>query len=152
MAAWGLGYERLAELNPAVIMLSSNLTGQYGPLASFAGYGNLGAALAGFYGLAGWPDRSPSGPFGAYTDYTSTHFMQATLLAALDHRRRTGEGQHIDLAQAEAAMYFLAPALLDAAATGRIAERLGNADPEMAPPRCVPVPRRRSMDRHCLRH
>ena len=133
MAGWGLGYDRLAELNPGIIMLSSNLTGQYGPLAMFAGYGNLGAALAGFYGLAGWPDRPPSGPFGAYTDYTSTHFMQAAVLAALDHRRRTGEGQHIDLAQAEAAMHFLSPALLDASATGRIAERLGNADPEMAP-------------------
>ncbi len=133
MAGWGLGYERLSSINPGIIMLSSNLTGQHGPLATFAGYGNLGAALSGFYGLAGWPDRPPSGPFGAYTDYTSTHFMQAIVLAALDHRRRTGEGQHIDLAQAEAAMQFLSPAVLDASATGRVAERLGNADPELAP-------------------
>jgi crotonobetainyl-CoA:carnitine CoA-transferase CaiB-like acyl-CoA transferase len=133
MKAWGLDYDELRKINPKLIMFSSNLTGQYGPLATFAGYGNLGAALAGFYGLAGWPDRAPSGPFGAYTDYTSTHFMLATIAAAVDHRRRTGEGQHIDLAQAEAAMHFLAPALLDCSATGRVATRLGNADPEMAP-------------------
>lgn len=133
MKAWGLGYEDLCAVNPEIIMLSSNLTGQYGPMANFAGYGNLGAAFAGFYELAGWPDRAPSGPFGAYTDYTSTHFMQAAVLAAVDHRRRTGEGQYIDLAQAEAAMHFLAPAILDYSATGRIATRLGNSDPEMAP-------------------
>ena len=133
MRRWGLDYDQLRQINPGLIMLSSNLTGQYGPMATFAGYGNLGAALAGFYGLAGWPDRTPSGPFGAYTDYTSTHFMLATVLAAVDHRRRTGEGQHIDLAQAEAAIHFLAPALLDCSATGRVATRLGNADPELAP-------------------
>ena len=35
----------------------------------FAGYGNLAAAIAGFYTITGWPDREPAGPFGAYTDY-----------------------------------------------------------------------------------
>jgi benzylsuccinate CoA-transferase BbsF subunit len=133
MTAWGLGYEDLCRIKPDVIMLSTCLAGQTGPLARFAGYGNLGAAFAGFYGLAGWPDRPPAGPFGAYTDYTSTHFVAATVLAAIDHRRRTGEGQHIDLAQSEAAQHFLTPALLDCSANGRIMERAGNRDPHMAP-------------------
>lgn len=133
MQAWGLDYEGLREINPELVMLSTSLTGQFGPLTNFAGYGNLGAALSGFYGLAGWSDRAPSGPFGAYTDYTSTHLMLATLLAAVDHQRRTGEGQHIDLAQAEAAIHFISPALLDVAGTGRVAQRAGNRDPEMAP-------------------
>jgi len=133
MNSWGLSWDKVRELNPRLIMLSTCLTGQSGPTANFAGYGNLGAALSGFYGLAGWPDRAPSGPFGAYTDYTSTHFMLATLLAALDKQRRTGSGEHIDLAQTEAALHFIAPALIEASATGRVAAATGNDDPDMSP-------------------
>ena len=139
MPKWGLDYDNLRKIKPDVIMLSTCLAGQTGPLALFAGYGNLGAAFAGFYGLAGWPDRPPAGPFGAYTDYTSTHFVAATLLAAIDHRRRTGQGQHIDLAQSEAAQHFLTPALLDYSANGRVMERAGNRDPHMAPHGVYPV-------------
>ncbi|MFT7597921.1 MAG: crotonobetainyl-CoA:carnitine CoA-transferase CaiB-like acyl-CoA transferase [Acidimicrobiales bacterium] len=133
MPKWGLDYESLRKINPEIIMVSTCLAGQTGPLANFAGYGNLGAALAGFYGLAGWPDRAPAGPFGAYSDYTSTHFLAATMLAAIDHRRRTGEGQYIDLAQSEAAQHFLSPALLEVTANNRVMERDGNRDPHMVP-------------------
>ncbi|MCC6436687.1 MAG: CoA transferase [Acidimicrobiales bacterium] len=133
MRGWQLDYEHLRAVNPSIVMVSTCLTGQDGPMASFAGYGNLAAALAGFYGLAGWPDRFPAGPFGAYTDYTSTHLVLAATLAALDHRRRTGEGQHVDVAQAEAALHFLTPALLDHTVNGHLAVRAGNTDLELAP-------------------
>ena len=114
-------------------MVSTCLTGQDGPLSTFAGYGNLAAALVGFHGLAGWSDRAPAGPFGAYTDYTSTHLVLVALLAAVEHQRRTGEGQHVDVAQAEAALHYLTPAVLDWTANGRVATRDGNRDPEMTP-------------------
>jgi crotonobetainyl-CoA:carnitine CoA-transferase CaiB-like acyl-CoA transferase len=133
MKGWGLDYAALREIKPEIIMLSTCLTGQDGPLLNFAGYGNLGAALAGFYGLAGWPDRDPAGPYGAYTDYTSTHFLLATLLAALDHRRRTGEGQHLDVAQSEAAIAFLSPAILEYTVNGNVLTRMGNEDPQLWP-------------------
>ncbi|MDA3040550.1 MAG: CoA transferase, partial [Actinomycetota bacterium] len=133
MRGWGLAYEDLAKINPSIIMISTCLTGQTGPLAGLAGYGNLGAALAGFYGLGRWPDRPPAGPFGAYTDYTSTHFMATAVLAALDHRRFTGEGQYLDMSQAEAAMQFLVPELLAAAVSGSGPEPIGNDDPAIAP-------------------
>jgi benzylsuccinate CoA-transferase BbsF subunit len=133
MEAWGLHYEALREIKPEIIMVSTCLCGQDGPLRNFAGYGNLGAALAGFYGLAGWPDRDPAGPFGAYTDYTSTHFILATLLAALDHRRRTGEGQHLDVAQSEAAIAFLSPAILEYTVNGNVWSRNGNDDAQLWP-------------------
>src|SRR5262249_9420342 len=55
------------------------------------------------------------------------------LLAALDHHRRTGEGQYIDQSQAEASLHFLAPAILDYTANGRIQGRVGNVDGEDAP-------------------
>ena len=133
MKSFGLDYESLRKVNPDIIMLSTCLMGQTGPLASFAGYGNLAAAITGFYEVTGWPDREPAGPFGAYTDYIAPRYNAIAVLAALDHRRRTGEGQHIDLSQAEAALHFLAPAVLEYTANGRIWQRNGNADPHCAP-------------------
>jgi len=139
MKAFGLDYESLKAINPDVIMLSTCLMGQTGPLAMFAGYGNLAAAIAGFYSICGWKDREPAGPFGAYTDYIAPRYNAVALLAALDHKRRTGEGQHIDLAQAEAAMHFLTPAILDYAANGRVQMGLGNRDLNFAPHGVYPV-------------
>ena len=105
--AWGSTTPSLRAVKPDLIMLSTCLMGQTGPLASFAGFGNLAAAISGFCNLCGWPDRAPAGPFGAYTDYVAPRFTAAAILAALDHRRRTGEGQYIDVSQAEASMHFL---------------------------------------------
>jgi benzylsuccinate CoA-transferase BbsF subunit len=133
MKGWGLDYARLRELNPNLVMLSSCLFGQTGPLAEFAGYGTMAAALSGFFGITGWPDRAPCGPFGAYSDYISPRFSTAALVAALDHRRRTGEGQYLDFAQAEAAIHALAPALLSWTATGVIPQRRGNDDAHHRP-------------------
>ena len=61
IGAWGLDYASLREIKPDVIMLSSCLMGQSGPLSTYAGWGFMAAALAGFYGLTGWPDRAPAG-------------------------------------------------------------------------------------------
>jgi len=133
MRAWGLDYQSLRKVKPDLIMLSSCLMGQSGPMSSFVGFGNMAAAVAGFYHLCGWPDRPPSGPFGAYTDYIAPRFGAIAVLAALDYRRRTGIGQYIDQSQAESALHFLSPALLDCAANGRIEQGVGNADPNYAP-------------------
>ncbi|MDP9237011.1 MAG: CoA transferase [Chloroflexota bacterium] len=133
MRAWGLDYVSLRKVKPDVIMLSSCLMGQSGPLSAYAGFGFMAAALAGFYGLTGWPDRAPAGPYLAYTDTIAPRFTVAAILAALDHRRRTGEGQYIDLSQLESSLHFLAPALLDYSVNGRVQTRDGNRDPQMAP-------------------
>ena len=132
-ASLGLDYERLHDLRPGLIMMSSCLFGQTGPLRRYAGFGTMGASLSGFFHLTGWPDRPPCGPFGAYSDYPSPRFALCAVLAALDHRDRTGEGQYLDFAQAEACVHFLSPALLDHAVNGHEWTRNGNADPEMAP-------------------
>lgn len=133
MRNWGLDYEALRQVKPDIIMLSTCLMGQTGPMAQFAGYGNLAAAISGFYNLAGWPDRPPAGPFLAYTDTVAPRFTAATILAALEYRRRTGKGQYIDQSQAESAMHFISPALLDYTVNGRIQDRMGNRDAIMAP-------------------
>ncbi len=139
MKAWGLGYQDLKAVNPDIIMASSCLFGLTGPLSSLAGFGTMGAALSGFYEVTGWPDRDPAGCFGAYTDYISPRFLSSAILAAVDHRDRTGEGQYIDLSQAEASISFLAPAVLDYTVNGRQAGRPGNRHPAMAPHAVFPV-------------
>jgi benzylsuccinate CoA-transferase BbsF subunit len=128
MHNWGVGYESLRTVNPGLVMLSTTLMGQSGPLADYAGFGNLAAAMAGFYELTGWPDRSPAGPFVAYTDYVSPRFAVAAVLAALDWRRRTGIGQHLDLSQAEASIHFLGAAIAQFATDGVGPTRVGNSD------------------------
>jgi crotonobetainyl-CoA:carnitine CoA-transferase CaiB-like acyl-CoA transferase len=132
-AGLGIDYERLRELNPDIVMMSSCLFGQSGPLERYAGFGTMGASLSGFFHLTGWPDRPPCGPFGAYSDYMSPRFAFCALLAAIDHKRRTGEGQYLDFAQAEAASHFLSPVLLEYSVNGHAATRNGNADVNMVP-------------------
>ena len=137
MATWGLDPAALSDLHPGIVVLSNCLFGQTGPLARLPGFGTMAAALAGFSALTGWPDRPPAGT-AAYTDYVAPRFALAVLLAALDHRRRTGEGQHIDFAQLEAALHTLSPVILDYTVNGRVAERDGNRDPDLRPHTVVP--------------
>ncbi|MGA2410870.1 MAG: CoA transferase [Candidatus Binataceae bacterium] len=133
MRAWGLDYEALRAIKPEIIMVSSCLMGQTGPFSRFAGYGNLAAAMCGFGNLCGWDDRPPAGPYGSYTDCVAPRFTIASILAALDYRRRTGLGQYIELSQAEASMHFLAPALLDFSCNGNVLAPMGNRDRGCAP-------------------
>lgn len=133
MRNFGLTYDELRKVKPDLVMASTCLMGQSGPHAELAGYGTMGSAMSGFFGITGWPDRAPSGPFGAYTDYVAPKIMLPALLAAIEHHRRTGEGQYVDLAQTEASMQLLAPALLDYSVNGRVMERRGNDDEGFAP-------------------
>ena len=133
MAAWGIDYESIRERKPDIIMASSCLMGQTGPLRLLAGYGTMAAAISGFFYPVGWTDRDPTGPYSAYTDYTSPRWLVASVMGALEHKRRTGEGQYVDLSQSEAALHLMGPALLDYNINGRIAERVGNRDLVHAP-------------------
>jgi crotonobetainyl-CoA:carnitine CoA-transferase CaiB-like acyl-CoA transferase len=132
----GLGYDEVRKLNPGLIMVSTCLMGQTGPAAGLAGYGYHAAAIAGFYETTGWPDLPPEGPWVAYTDTIAPRFVSVLLAAALDHKRRTGEGSYLDVAQIETALHFLAPEVLDMQVNGYSATRLGNRSPHAAPQSC----------------
>jgi crotonobetainyl-CoA:carnitine CoA-transferase CaiB-like acyl-CoA transferase len=139
MAAWGIDYQSIKQRRPDIVMASSCLMGQTGPLAMLAGFGTMAAAISGFFYPVGWPDRAPCGPLGAYTDYTSPRWLVAAVMGALEHRRATGEGQYVDLSQAESALHLLTPALLDHTVNGRIWERAGNRDLVYAPQGAYPT-------------
>jgi crotonobetainyl-CoA:carnitine CoA-transferase CaiB-like acyl-CoA transferase len=133
MEKFGLDYPRLKAVNPRLIMLSSSLMGQTGPMAQQTGFGNIGAAFSGLQRIVGERDELPIGPFGPYTDYVAPRFALLALLAALDRQRRTGEGCYLDISQAEATVSMIAPLILDYEANGRIAEAKGNRDDDIAP-------------------
>ncbi len=139
MRAWQLDYEHLRRVKPELIMLSSCLNGQDGHEAMLAGFGTMGASLAGFGHLTGWQDRAPCGPFGAYSDYVSPRFATCAVLAALEHRRRTGEGQYIDCSQVEASIQMIGSAMLDYQVNERVPRAEGNGHRSYAPSGVYPV-------------
>ena len=133
MRGWGLGYSDVRELLPSVIYFSTCQQGQTGPHASYAGFGQLAGSLSGFYYLTGWPDRDPAGPYGAYSDFINPPNAAAAVVAALEFRRRTGRGQHLDLSQYECATHYLAPFIMEHLTNGAKLERRGNDDDRHAP-------------------
>ena len=133
MESWGLGYQQLKEANPHIVMFSASMLGRGGPLERQPGFGPVLSSLAGLTHITGWPDRDPVNPYGAYTDFIIPRFAVASILAALEYTRRTGEGVHLDMSQLEASIHFSAPFLLDYAVNGREQGRMGNRDPGGAP-------------------
>ena len=133
VARLGLGPETLRAESPGLIVLSSCNQGQTGPHAFHPGYGSQLSALAGFVQLLGEADSTPVLLYGPYIDYIAVGYGAIAVLAALERRRRTGQGCIIDLSQYEAGLQFLTPSILEFASTGRIPGRAGNADRVAAP-------------------
>jgi benzylsuccinate CoA-transferase BbsF subunit len=133
MERLGLGYDDLKQINPGIIMFSTSMLGRGGPYDSQPGFGAVMASLSGLTNITGWSDRSPVNPYGAYTDYVVARFGVTAVLAALDYRKRTGQGLHLDMSQMEASLQLSAPILLDWAANGREPQRMGNRHAWAAP-------------------
>jgi benzylsuccinate CoA-transferase BbsF subunit len=127
----GYGYQYAKSLKPDIIMVSGSAYGQTGPYAQEWGIDNTGGAWSGYMHLTGWPDRAPTGPL--YGDVLVPYFNVAAVVAALDYRRRTGKGQHIDTAMVDACVNQITPALLDFQANGRLQVRAGNRIPNASP-------------------
>ena len=104
----GLGYDTLRAIKSDVIVASVSVAGRTGPLAGFRGYGNSAAALSGHASLTGWPGGDPHLPPLAYGDVVAPMFATVAILAALEHRSRTGEGQHLDISQVEPMVHVIA--------------------------------------------
>jgi crotonobetainyl-CoA:carnitine CoA-transferase CaiB-like acyl-CoA transferase len=129
----GLGWETIHAENPRAILIESCLMGQTGPWRGFTGFGNLAASVTGYMTLASERDGLPSGPWAAYTDFIAVRYNTLALLGAIAVQRRTGRGQRIDQAQAESALHFAAPGVLDWTVNGRVIRGCGNEDPHYFP-------------------
>jgi benzylsuccinate CoA-transferase BbsF subunit len=127
-------------------MVSSTMLGQTGPHNAFRGFGQHGAALAGWGTALGYSDGEAVAPFSAYTDYIGARYVAMAVIAALEYRRRTGKGQYIDNSQVECSVDFLAQGVLDYQVNRRLPQRAGNKDPEHAPHGAYPC---RGDDRWC---
>jgi benzylsuccinate CoA-transferase BbsF subunit len=124
MARIGLNYATLKEIKPDIILASVSVAGKTGPMAGFRGYGNSAAAHSGHAWLTGEANNPPHMPPLAYGDVVAPMFLTVAILAALEDRARTGEGQHVDVSQIEPMVHVIA----DLYAQDR-AEKTGNDDP-----------------------
>ena len=138
MARLGLDYESLRARQSDLIMLSTSNMGQTGPHATHPGFGSQLSSLSGFTHLIGEPDGPPYFLYGPYIDFIAVAFGGIAVLAALDHRRRTGEGSYIDLSQFETGVQFISSAVIDYAASGVVENRDGNRDVVAVPHGCYP--------------
>ncbi len=146
MAKWGLDYKNVSKVRPDLIYVSTCQMGQTGPLAKFGGYGFHASAMAGIIHLTGWPDREPSPHAVAFVDALASRYVGVGLLTALEYRRRTGRGQHLDISQCECGIQNIAPVVMDYIANGHPATRNGNSFPYAAPHGVFPC---KSDDRWC---
>jgi len=112
MANWGLDYENLKKIKPDIIMLSLSTMGKTGPRKDYTGFGPTVQAFSGLTHLTSYPDGPPLGPGTAFADHVAALFAGLALLGALEYRRRTGEGQHIDISQVEAMASLLGDAFV----------------------------------------
>jgi len=132
MHRFGIGYDEVRKVKPDIVYVSISGYGHFGPDRARAGYDVLSQARSGFLSLNGEPDGSPvRAPTYLGDDLAGLHAALGTL-AAIRHRDRTGEGQHVDIALLDS-MLFQSNGFLTLAAMGVQLERLGNEFPFAVP-------------------
>lgn len=135
----GFGYEQLKEIKPDIIYVSNCGFGHTGPYKTYKTWGPIVQALSGLTFTSGLPDQPPAGWGYSYMDHTGGYVMAISILMALIHRERTGEGQWVDLSCTEAGLTLNGPSLLDYTVNGRPTRREGQPHsnrsdaPAMAP-------------------
>lgn len=128
----GLDYNSLCALKPDVIVASSSGRGTKGPEREYLGYAMIHHALGGHSYITGYPDDHPCHTTGD-VDLMNATALAFSMLAALHHRARTGEGQFIDYSQTEAVTTLIGDVMLGYELNGTIPERQGNLHPHVAP-------------------
>jgi formyl-CoA transferase len=136
---WGLGYDRLRELNPGLILVRVSGYGQTGPYSSRAGYGSIGEAMGGLRYVVGDPDRQPARAGISIGDSLAAMHAAVGALAALRHRDRTGEGQVVDSAIYEAVLAMMESTVTEWDVQRYQRERTGAVIPNVAPSNVYPT-------------
>ncbi|MGW0634169.1 CaiB/BaiF CoA transferase family protein [Nocardia salmonicida] len=139
MERWGLGFDRLREHNPGLIMVRVTGYGQSGPYSPRAGYGSIGEAMGGIRYVTGDPDHAPARAGISLGDSLAAVFATIGTLAAVHHRANTGRGQMVDSAIYEAVLALMESLLPEFAVTGYQRERTGSVLPNVAPSNIYPT-------------
>jgi benzylsuccinate CoA-transferase BbsF subunit len=119
MKAWGMDYASLVKIKPDIICISMSGLGHTGPRASYVSYGPTLQALGGYTQLMAEDTGEPAGYGYSYADMAGGYTGALAALIALYHKRRTGQGQFVDLSQFEAVVSVVGPSLLDIAVNER---------------------------------
>ena len=137
LAQYGLDYASLQAVNPGLIYCSVTGFGQTGPYAERAGYDLMVQALSGMMSITGRPDGAPGGGAQkvgvAVIDVFTGVYACSAILAALQARHRSGQGQHIDMALLDVGMAILANQAAGFVNTGKVPQRQGNSHPSLVP-------------------
>jgi formyl-CoA transferase len=126
MAKWGVGYEDVRKVKPDIVYVSITGWGQFGPNSNRAGYDPIAQAASGWMSMNGGVDAPPVKAATAIGDETGGLNGAIGAMAALLHRNRTGEGQHVDISLLEGLVGGAAGVPLSVAAMGLVPQRLGN--------------------------
>ncbi|GLV27177.1 CaiB/BaiF CoA transferase family protein [Sphingobium sp. Cam5-1] len=134
---YGLDYASLSAINPKLIYCSITGFGQDGPYKDRGGYDFLIQGMSGLMSITGRPDGEPGGgPMKVgipISDLVTGLYSAISILAALAHRDRTGEGQHIDMSLLDTQVALLANQASNYMNGGMIPRRLGNEHPNTVP-------------------
>jgi crotonobetainyl-CoA:carnitine CoA-transferase CaiB-like acyl-CoA transferase len=130
--AWGIGYTSISKVNPKVIYISCCGYGQFGPLRFFPSWDLIAQSMSGVARLTGFPGHDTYKLPDYYGDFFPGICAAMSVMTALNYRERTGKGQLIDMAQAEALMRTMLNWTY-MSVEGQDMERTGNTDPSMAP-------------------
>ncbi len=133
LAAYGLDYDSLSALNPALIYCSITGFGQTGPNAAKPGYDLMAQAYGGLMSLTGTPEGQPMKVGVAVADVVCGLYAASGILAALHHRTQSGQGQHLDLALVDTQIAWLINQGSAHLVTGQVPPRRGNAHPSIVP-------------------
>ena len=130
----GLGYEAVSARNPRVVYASSQGYGRGGPFGEMPAYGPLNSGFSGVHMLWNHPDAPyPCGTSMNHPDHIAGRLLAVGVLGALAERETSGRGQHLELAQTEAAAYLIGEIYLEAARAGADPAPRGNSHPDAAP-------------------
>jgi len=134
----GLGYDALRALKPDIVAVSMSMHGQEGPLSYQTGYAPCFSSLAGICQMSGYEGGPPELLNQRYGDSSYGTAAAYAALIALCHRRRTGEGQFVDVSAVESLAAMLGDCFIDHFLTGHRPVRDGGRHPELAPHGCYP--------------
>ena len=125
---WGVGYEQARQWNPRIIYVSMSGCGQDGPWRDYVTFAPTIHALCGLTHLTSADGRDDVGMGPSLCDHVSGLAAALAILEALEARRRTGQGQSVDLAQLEVGACLLGPAFVEFLNTGSEPQPVGNRD------------------------